>query len=93
MNGIGTGEVVKLVVDFLTEFSPVLLASVKSRNATARKGNEDVLGPMFPNESDLGLGAVCVLRHCELSALAELIKQLLERRGFRFCLARLVTGA
>jgi hypothetical protein len=38
------------------------------------------------------LGTICVLRRRQLRALAESAEKLLERFGFRCCLARLVTG-
>jgi hypothetical protein len=93
VDGIGTREITRLVVDFLAEPRPGFV----SRCPRKIKGDEservDALSPTSPYKTVHLLGTICVLRRRQLRALAGSAEKLLKRFGFRCCLARLVTGA
>ena len=93
VDGIGTREIIRLVVDFLAEPRPGFV----SRCPRKIKGDEservNAPSPTSPYKIVHLFGTICVLRRRQLRALVESAEKLLERFGFRCCLARFVTGA
>jgi hypothetical protein len=94
VDGIGTREITRLVVDLLAEPRPGFVSRCQRRKI---KGDEservNALSPTSPCKTVHLLSTICVLRRRQLRALVESAKKLLERFGFRCCLARLMTGA
>src|SRR5271154_1180823 len=91
---VGSRKITRLIVDFLAEPRPGFVSRCPRRKV---KGDEservNVLSPTSPYKTVHLLGTICVLRRRQLRALAESAEKLLERFGFRCCLASLVTGA
>jgi hypothetical protein len=59
VNGIGSLEMVGLLIDFLTESRAGLVSLRPQRKMRAMNGTVNVLGPMSPNECGPQLRTTC----------------------------------